>query len=135
MMEKTYPIVIGALESLYLSDAVSMFTPGPPMAAAGESSVFPRLIIKIGVCVLYTEANKATSVTLGLTEDELWVVRELAKSSVYVSSEKVGLKLLVKVFEHLVPMHPDLLPSKPEEAVELTGPMADALSELDYEVD
>ncbi|KKK44353.1 hypothetical protein LCGC14_3167250, partial [marine sediment metagenome] len=130
MMEKTYPIVIGAPEALYLSDAVSMFTKGPPLAGDEQSGVFPRLLVKIGACVLYTDTNKGTAATLELTDDELWAVREVAKSSVYIGSEKVGLKLLVKVFEHLVLVHSELVPEPPRPEVELTGPIADALNEL-----
>ncbi len=105
---ETYTIKIGSLEALYLSDAISMFQHGPPMAGV-DFSAFPDLLVKVGACVLYTEEHKGIETGLGLTVEELWMVREVAKSSVVVGSERVGLKLLVKAYGELMKVFPEHL--------------------------
>lgn len=97
-MAATYPILLTLLESIYLSDALSMFMQGPPDAPAGQASPYPVLLLKIGGAVLETDQKKAP-VTVHLNLSELWMIREVAKSSVVIGSERVGLSLLLKVYE------------------------------------
>ena len=96
-MENTYAIELTQLESLYLSDALSMFTQGPPDALPNQVSPYPDLLLKIGSAVLETEQRKAP-VVVELTIEELWIIREVAKSSVVVGNERVGLSLLLKIY-------------------------------------
>ncbi len=97
-MSDTYPIELSHLESLFLSDSLSIFTQGPPDAPLNQLSPYPTLLLKIGGAVLETEQLKAAAkVSMGLTE--LWMIREVTKSSVVVGSERVGLNLLLKVYE------------------------------------
>ncbi len=85
------------MESLYLSDSLSMFMQGPPDSIPGQASPYPTLLLKIGGAVLETDQQKQpVSVQFGLSE--LWVLRELTKSSVVMGSERVGLNLLLKVY-------------------------------------
>ena len=97
-MDTTYAIQLTQLESLYLSDALSMFTQGPPDALPGQAAPYPNLLLKIGGAVLETQQRSAP-VSLSLSPCELWVIREVAKSSVVVGNERVGLSLLTKVYE------------------------------------
>ena len=96
-MENTYAIELTQLESLYLSDALSMFTQGPPDALPSQASPYPGLLLKIGSAVLETEQRKAP-VVVEVTIGELWIIREVAKSSVVVGNERVGLTLLLKIY-------------------------------------
>ena len=98
-MVATYSIQLTQLEGLYLSDALSMFTQGPP-DELGQGSPYPDLLLKIGSAVLETAQYKAP-VTVHLSLVELWMVREVAKSSVVVGNERVGLSLLLKAYEGL----------------------------------
>lgn len=71
-----------------------MFTQGPPDAGEGP---YPNLLLKIGGAILESESQKGL-ITVHLTLNELWMVREVAKSSVVVGSERVGLSLLLKTY-------------------------------------
>lgn len=97
-MAATYPVQLTQLECLYISDALSMFTQGPPDELPGQGSPYPNLLLKIGSAVLETEQQKSP-VVLQLSLSELWVIRETAKSSVVVGGERVGLNLLLKIYE------------------------------------
>ena len=97
-MSDTYPMELSHLESLFLSDSLSIFTQAPPDAPINQLSPYPTLLLKIGGAVLETEQLKAPAqLSLGLAE--LWMIREVTKSSVVVGSERVGLNLLIKVYE------------------------------------
>ena len=97
-MSDTHPIELSHLESLFLSDSLSIFTQGPPDAPLNQLSPYPTLLLKIGGAVLETEQTKAAS-QVSMTIAELWMIREITKSSVVVGSERVGLNLLLKVYE------------------------------------
>ena len=93
----TCALEITQMESLYLSDSLSMFMQGPPDSIPGQASPYPTLLLKIGGAVLETDQQKhPVSIQVGLPE--LWVLRELTKSSVVMGSERVGLNLLIKVY-------------------------------------
>lgn len=96
----SYSIQLTLLESLYLSDSLSMFTQGPPDVLSESASPFPDLLLKVGAAVLETDRTKEP-VDVALSLNELWIVREVAKSSVVVGSERVGLNLVIKVYEGL----------------------------------
>jgi hypothetical protein len=96
-MPNTYPMQLTQLESLYLSDSISMFTQGPPDALPGQMSPFPNLLLKIGGAVLETEQQKSAA-TVHFNLSELWMIREITKSSAVVGSERVGLNLLMKIY-------------------------------------
>ena len=97
-MSDTYPIELSHLESLFLSDSLSIFTQGPPDAPLNQLSPYPTLLLKIGGAVLETEQLKC-SAKVSMAIAELWMIREVTKSSVVVGSERVGLNLLLKVYE------------------------------------
>ena len=102
-MSDTYLIELSHLETLFLSDSLSMFTQGPPGslgASIDQLSPYPTLLLKIGGAILETEQTKAAT-KVSMTIAELWMIREVAKSSVVVGSERVGLNLLIKVYEAL----------------------------------
>jgi hypothetical protein len=96
-MATTYPVQLTQLECLYISDTLSMFTQGPPDELPSQGSPYPNLLLKIGSAVLETEQQKAP-VELQFSLNELWVIREIAKSSVVVGGERVGLNLLLKIY-------------------------------------
>ena len=85
------------MESLYISDSISMYMQGPPDAMQGQDSPYPNLLLKIGGAVLETDQQHAPAVTY-LTIAELWMIREVTKSSVVIGSERVGLSLLLKIY-------------------------------------
>ena len=97
-MSDTYPLELSHLESLFLSDSLSIFTQGPPDAPINHLSPYPTLLLKIGGAVLETEQMKC-SARVSMVLAELWMIREVTKSSVVVGSERVGLNLLLKVYE------------------------------------
>lgn len=99
-VKTSYFIQLTLLESLYLSDSLSMFTQGPPEVLSESASPLPELLLKIGAAVLETDRMKEP-VDVALALQELWIVREVAKSSVVVGSERVGLNLIIKVYEGL----------------------------------
>ena len=99
-VKTSYSIKLTLLESLYLSDSLSMFTQGPPEVLSDSASPLPDLLLKIGAAVLETDRTK-DPVEVALALHELWIVREVAKSSVVVGSERVGLNLVIKVYEGL----------------------------------
>lgn len=96
-MPNTYPVELTQLESFYLSDCISMFMQGPPDYLPGQGAPYPTLLLKIGGAILETEQEKAPS-TVHLSQSELWVMREVTKSSAVVGSERVGLNLLMKIY-------------------------------------
>ena len=96
-MEATYPIELTLLEGLYLSDSLSMFSQGPPDVLSEQASPYPNLLLKIGSAVLELDQQETpVSVCLGL--NELWMIREVAKSSAVIGGERVGINLLLKVY-------------------------------------
>ena len=97
-MLDAYAIELSHLESLFLSDSLSIFTQGPPDAPINQLSPYPTLLLKIGGAVLETEQMKAMAM-VSVNLAELWMIREVTKSSVVVGSERVGLNLLLKVYE------------------------------------
>jgi len=99
-VKTSYYLQLTLLESLYLSDSLSMFTQGPPDVVSDSASPLPDLLLKVGAAVLETDRTKEP-VDVALDLHELWIVREVAKSSVVVGSERVGLNLVIKVYEGL----------------------------------
>ena len=96
-MMGTYPIELTNMESLYLSDSLSMYLQGPPESTPGQDSPFPNLLLKIGGCVLETDQQNSL-VTTYVSLSELWMLREITKSSVVVGNERVGVNLLIKIY-------------------------------------
>jgi len=97
---------ITRLEAIYLSDALSMHSQADPRtgAEANPYAHFPGLLLKIGGAVLETAVPMVNEAEAVLDERELWVVREVCKSSVQVGTEKVGMSLLLKVYQDLLSM-------------------------------
>lgn len=96
-MPNTFGIQLTQLESLYLSDSISMFMQGTPDALPGQTMPYPNLLLKIGGAVLETEQQKAEAM-IHVSLADLWVIREVTKSSAVIGSERVGLNLLLKVY-------------------------------------
>ncbi|MDA0770753.1 MAG: hypothetical protein BZY79_04610 [SAR202 cluster bacterium Casp-Chloro-G4] len=96
-MPSTVAIQLTQLESLFLSDSISMFMQGVPDALPGQTMPFPDLLLKIGGAVLETEQRKDTA-NVHVSLADLWVIREVTKSSAVIGSERVGLNLLFKVY-------------------------------------
>jgi len=57
-MLDTFAIELTQLESLYLSDSISMFMQGTPDALPGQAMPFPNLLLKIGGAVLEEEVGE-----------------------------------------------------------------------------
>jgi len=96
-MLDTFAIELTQLESLYLSDSISMFMQGTPDALPGQAMPFPNLLLKIGGAVLET-AELGNTAVAHLSLSDLWIIREVTKSSVVVGSERVGMNLLSKAY-------------------------------------
>lgn len=101
---ETYPIEITKLESVYLSDAISVFAPGPP--GTGDHEAYPMLLMKILSAFLEADTD-GQPVVIHVSQAELWMIREVAKSSVMIGAEKVGLNLLTKVAKGLLAVTAD----------------------------
>lgn len=102
-METTYPFELTLGESYYLSDSMSEFRPSMPNAD-NMQWLYPDFLLKIGSAVLETTASPNKPVIVEFTKDELRVIREVAKSSIMLGAEKVGLNLLVKTYTGLLKM-------------------------------
>ena len=101
--DDTYAVPLTRAEACYLSDALSMHTPGPPdQELTGRPYKHLLLLIASAVREL-ANPEKCSEVIISLTEPELWVIREVAKTSVKAgTSERVGYNLLLKVGEGLL---------------------------------
>lgn len=101
-LDDTYAVTLTRAEACYLSDAIPMHSPGPPdQEITGRP--FPNLFLQIGSALLeLRDPTKCSEITLKLTEAELWMIREVAKSSVTVGTEKVGVNLAHKAYEGLL---------------------------------
>lgn len=98
-MTDTYPLQLTVLESYYISDAVSEHTPNLP-PPDGEFHAYPDFILKLGGAILEaTQTKKNMTVEMSLIE--LRVIREVCKTSIVVGSERVGMNLMLKVYEGL----------------------------------
>ena len=108
-MTSSHPIELTCMESLYLSDSVSMYLQGPPETTPGHDTPFPNLLLKIGGAVLETD-QQSTPVTIFVNLSELWMMREITKSSVVVGNERVGVNLLLKIYAGIRAMNagPDM---------------------------
>lgn len=104
-------------EALYLDDQLTLQVEDPAeygldgeffytlrsISSGAATSTTAEFLLKLGgvlLELLHEEDGHAT-VDAYLSEQELWVVRELAQSSVLVGNEKVGLNLKIKVHEAL----------------------------------
>ncbi len=96
-MLDTFAMELTQLESLYLSDSISMFMQSTPDALPGQALPFPNLLLKIGGAVLETAEQRDTAVA-HVSLSDLWIIREVTKSSVVVGSERVGMNLLSKAY-------------------------------------
>lgn len=96
-MQSTFAIQLTQLESLYLSDSISMFMQGTPDSLPGQTMPYPNLLLKIGGAVLETEQLRDTA-TVHVSLADLWIIREVTKSSAVIGSERVGLNLLMKAY-------------------------------------
>ncbi len=95
-----YEVELTQHEVTFLSDSLSIFTQGP----SPESRAYPDLLLKMGAAFLEMGPSKLIS-CVALSRDELWMIREVAKSSVSVGPERVGLNLLTKAYKGLRRLH------------------------------
>ncbi len=86
-------------ECLYLSDVLSFQASGPRQEGDGAG-----LLLKIGAAFLETAPEKPP-VSIQVSGDELWMIREVAKSGVALGTEKVGLNLMAKVYQGLLSLY------------------------------
>ena len=89
-------------EAVYLSDILSCHAEGPK----GQGSPYPELVLKVGSVVLQTDPEQApvrekAPVRVAVSWPELWLLREVAKSSVTVGQERVGFNIMRKVYQAL----------------------------------
>ena len=96
-MPNTFGIKLTQLESLYLSDSISMFMQGTPDSLPGQTMPYPNLLLKIGGAVLET-AQQSDTATVHVSLADLWIFREVTKSSAVIGSERVGINLLLKAY-------------------------------------
>lgn len=93
----THPIELTHSESCYLSDVLSHETVAP----SRDVRAWPHLLLKVGAAFLETAEGARESITVGFTEDELWILREVCKTSAHVGSEQVGYNLLLRIYRGL----------------------------------
>ena len=96
-MPNTFGIDLTQLESLYLSDSISMYMQGTPDSLPGQTMPYPNLLLKIGGAVLETGQQRDTA-TIHVSLADLWIIREVTKSSAVIGSERVGMNLLFKAY-------------------------------------
>lgn len=80
------------------SGSESLRNRGSSAAILGASKNF---ILKIGSALLRLTEEKKDAVEVDFEEKEIWLLRELAQSSVSIGKEQVGLNLKLKVHEAL----------------------------------
>lgn len=84
-------------EAILLSDSLSMFSTGPNQG----SHAYPDLLLKVGGAFMDTGPDKPPARVM-FSREELWMIREVAKSPISIGSERVGLNLLRKVYAGLL---------------------------------
>ena len=89
-------------EALYLADTISIHVEPPPDPVRGHP--YPEMMVKImRVVIEHADAEgKLHEAEADFTLDELMLVYEHAKSSVVISTENVGLNLLVKASREIL---------------------------------
>lgn len=97
-----YKLILTPLEVGYLSDALSAYA-GP--LPGTRTTPYPDLLKKVGSAFLEVnnekhDGNETTFIMVTL--DELWIIREFAKTSVMVGNEKVGMSLAVKSYSGIM---------------------------------
>ena len=90
-------IVLSKNELLFLSDVLSFNSQMP-----SERRAYPNLLLKIGSAILICRDEKTNEIDIDIDEQEAWLIREYAKTSVKFGQENVGLSLLVKAYEVLI---------------------------------
>lgn len=103
---EAYAVELTRKEALFLSDQISAFSPPPEM----ETQSWPplrELVLKLGA-VLHEHHDDRTPCVVHFTGPELWLMREYAKSTVMVGGEKVGLELLMKIYQGLLAIAADV---------------------------
>ncbi|MBI2123631.1 MAG: hypothetical protein HYU04_00030 [Candidatus Wildermuthbacteria bacterium] len=94
------------LECTFLSDALSMFGQGPP--GQTDRGPYPDLLLKLCSALLEIIKMKDPAqgcVVVQMTEADLWLIREVSKTSIMVGSKPVGLELLIKVAKGLLELN------------------------------
>lgn len=84
-------VLFTKLELLYIDDKIS----------EDVHDVSKELMMKLGSAIVMLIEEDFDTTTLPFNEDELWVVRNLATSSVSIGNEPVGLSLKMKIYKAL----------------------------------
>ena len=84
-------------ECLFLSDAICAWPdrPGFGERSEGNGGLLQRILL--GLLSFTGEPDEFSTVTIGCSDIELWVLHDTAKSSATMGNEKVGLSLTYKV--------------------------------------
>lgn len=99
-----YTLQLTRNETTFLLDQLSMFAEGPPGSLLpGETRPYPVLLTKL-LQTLYSfnQSSELTEDSFDVTLEELWCVREVAKTAAEVGGERVGFSLLVKAAEGIL---------------------------------
>lgn len=99
-----YTFTLTPNETTFLLDQISMFAEGPPDALLpGEARPYPKLLLKLlGVFYTFSKHEELAEDTIEVGVEELWCIREVAKTAAEVGGERVGRYLLLKVAEGLL---------------------------------
>lgn len=84
-------VLFTKLELLYIDDKIS----------EDVHDVGKELMMKLGSAIIMLIEENSETTVLPFSEDELWVVRNLATSSISVGNEPVGLSLKMKIYKAL----------------------------------
>ena len=90
-------VLFTKLELTYIDDQIS----------EEVHNVNKELMMKIGSAVVMLDEEKSEKTTLPFNEEELWVIRNLANSSVTVGQEPVGINLKIKIYKALRSLRSD----------------------------
>jgi len=99
-MAATRNVEITPYEAMFLSDSLVTTTEGPDFRLdSSDRRAYPDLLTKIGIAFIHN-----APLEIALTWNELWMIRDVTKSSVKIGSESVGMNLLAKVYGAILTM-------------------------------
>lgn len=84
-------------ELFFLSDALSFNAQMP-----SERMAYPNLLLKIGSSIMMCREEGSQTADIDIDEQEAWLIREYAKTSIKFGAENIGLSLLYKMYEILI---------------------------------
>ena len=113
------------LEALYLWDNLSI--EAEPPALPFQDASFPDMFLQINECIAATKGDTTKTYPCEFTLADLWLIKEVTKSSAQVGQARVGIEIIHKI----IPAIKEL--SQTDEINELESMYSADREEVNYE--